>query len=59
MPYLNPTDAQNTVHDLRVAADTYDKNAATLDADPKYARMAEHFRTQARDARRRADQLEQ
>lgn len=58
MPYLSVIDAQKTVHDLRVAADQYDKHAATLDDDPRHYRMAQHFREQAADARRRADLLE-
>ena len=59
MPYLSETDAQKTVHDLRVAAGQYDKHAATLDDAQAHQRMAQHFREQAADARRRADLLEQ
>lgn len=58
MPYLSETDAQKTIHDLRIAADQYDRNAATLEDRQLSPTMIQHFREQATDARRRADLLE-
>lgn len=56
---LTETDLQSTINDLRVAADTYDRNAATLREEPRHERLADQFTRQAADARRRADLLDQ
>lgn len=43
---------------LRVAAERYEANAAELAAVPGHARMAEQFRTQAKEARDLADSID-
>jgi hypothetical protein len=54
---LTSSETQSIAHDLRVAADRYEENAAAL-TGTAHQRMADQFTLQAANSRAMADRIE-